>query len=937
MSEALVLDVLPKVDVVRLPVTSPELVAPSDGPADTSIRASFLWGPYVLEVFSATDRASFERLYRQRLVAHLRDQKALVPQGFDEFVLPGFCVVCQKPTMFKTADLAFESSADGHLEPAWRERQVCTCDLNCRERSSYHVLSQIPGISSDAKIYCTERGPLFTHVRKAFPNAIASEHLGDQVPLGARNAEGVRNEDITRLTFADGSIDCILSLSTLEKVIDVDAALRETARCLKPGGLLMLPVPFRFDENGLRSKGEFGWDLLGSLREAGFAEAEMVVFTAPQYGYAGIQFIILANRGASVENPVSTPRPSEPAEALESGKVQIASKAEPTFVPAVLVISQEEQGLGFLEVLRDKLEDKYPNGQILCLVRKDNYSPAFTELKAKDPRIVALVVDNAMDDNTLRQALAERFAGKRVFWLRGSDRIRDRLANPKPFRIQPDESIVDYLDGTDGEAQVYPEFVNINMTNRCNYSCFFCDLTIFGDNPDLPIEKVYSLKRLIRKVGIVDLTSLGEALLHPQIKEAIRFITANNQKNGIALTTTGMLLTEEITRLLSKRLYQLTISMNASTPETYRRDMGSKKWEKVLENLRVARKILPRDKMTLSFVMHGDNLDEVEDFVRIAGELDVWHARLVGMVVQKPEFVRRSLWFHKERAKEVVQKARQLGKELGVIVSDMYETVQEKSASGETTCIMPTYGSYILLNGDVMPCCYSRPQTMGSVHDEGGFDAVWNGKKYRRLRSSLYFKQCETCVVFQEPGTDSLERHFDGEVREDVRKVLPLITVAVYNPESPNALSAAVAQLKRQTYPFWEAVLVLDPGASDATKAAAEELCRSNEQIRWMKSTHERGARPIFAEGLTEARGELFCWMNAAKPFGPMRLEAYLKTFDRLDGSSVMAYEAPAAGAALDLTRAVFRTNGVGQASKFDPYTPEPATCVAASFTGEGC
>ena len=910
------------------PSTEPTVV---DGPgAPTSIRASFLWGSYVLEVFSAADRAGFDQLYRQRLVSREHDQRALVPEGFEEFRLPGFCVVCQRPTLFRS-ELSAPTGGNGRTEVAWREQQTCDCGLNCRERSAYHVLSQFPGIARDAKIYCTERGHFFAHLAKAFPNAIASESLGDAVPLGRRNADGVRNEDLTRLTFADASIDCIVSLSAVGRVDDSVAALREAARCLKPGGFLLLTVPFRLDRAdtiaraGVAAGHEFGWELLDTLKSAGFGAAELVVFTAPQYGYAGVQFVILATRAVAVEHDGAPPTSPE------------TTKNAAPLPPALLVIAQEEQGLNFLEVLRAKLKDDYSNGQILCLVRKDDYSPAFRELKAKDGRITTFVVEHAMTDAELREALAERFAQKRVFWLRGDDRIHNRLVSPRPFRIQPDESISDYMDGDETTAApvAYPEFVNINLTNRCNYTCFFCDLTIFGDNPDLPIEKLYSLRRLIRKVDIVDLTSLGEALLHPQIKDAIRFVTATNRGKGIALTTTGMLLTEEITRLLSERLYQLTISLNAGNPDTYRRDMGSKKWEKVHENVRVARTILPRDKITLSFVMHGDNLDEVEEFVRIAARLDVWHARLVGMVVQKPEFIRRSLWFHREKAKAVIERARQLGKELGVIVSDVYETVQEKSSSNDVACILPTQGSYILLNGDVMPCCYARPQTMGSVHHPGGFEAVWSGKKYRKLRKSLYFKQCETCIVFQEPALDSLERHFDGEVREELRKVLPLITVAVHDAKSPTELQAAVKQLKRQTYPFWEAVLVLDSSADEGTRQAANELGRTHENVRAVQHDQERETSTWNA-GLSHARGELFCSMSAAQPFDPSRLEAYLKTLDRLGSECMMAYEARADGGEIDRTRAVFRTKWAG-ARELVLRSPSGQGCFATSFTSEGC
>lgn len=43
---------------------------------------------------------------------------------------------------------------------------------------------------------------------------MGSEYLNSEVHLGTKNNQGIRNEDLTRLTFADENIDCILSLLT---------------------------------------------------------------------------------------------------------------------------------------------------------------------------------------------------------------------------------------------------------------------------------------------------------------------------------------------------------------------------------------------------------------------------------------------------------------------------------------------------------------------------------------------------------------------------------------------------------------------------------------------------------------------------------------------------------------------------------------------------
>lgn len=73
------------------------------------------------------------------------------------------------------------------------------------------------------------------------PRYVPSQ-LWPDLPVGALR-DGVRCEDLERLTFADESFDLHVTLDVFEHVLDPTAAFREIARTLRPGGAHVFTVP----------------------------------------------------------------------------------------------------------------------------------------------------------------------------------------------------------------------------------------------------------------------------------------------------------------------------------------------------------------------------------------------------------------------------------------------------------------------------------------------------------------------------------------------------------------------------------------------------------------------------------------------------------------------------------------------------------------------
>ncbi|HWN42155.1 MAG TPA: methyltransferase domain-containing protein [Thermoanaerobaculia bacterium] len=257
-------------------------------------------------------------------------ERALMTCG-DRFTVPGHCWICQRPSEFQV-DYSYSYPVDGVLTPNWREHLLCPgCCLNNRMRATIHFFEERVAPPPGAAIYLTEQTTaLFRYLRERHPNAMGSEYLGHAIGFGEQNAAGIRNESVTCLTFADASFDAVISLDVFEHVPELQRALAECHRVLRPGGSLLFSVPFQqehqenlvravVDGNGeirhllppeyhgdpLHSEGClafycFGWELLDQVRAAGFAEVNAYSFWSRDLGYLGSPLILfLARRKAA--------------------------------------------------------------------------------------------------------------------------------------------------------------------------------------------------------------------------------------------------------------------------------------------------------------------------------------------------------------------------------------------------------------------------------------------------------------------------------------------------------------------------------------------------------------------------------------------------------------------------------------------------------------
>ncbi len=240
-------------------------------------------------------------------------------------VTRGYCVCCREHREFLTDRDAWKVNAADM--PNWREGLLCLgCGLTSRMRASIHLMQWALGPDRQLSIYLTEQvTTLHRWVKNSHPRTVGSEYLGDRTPRGCTNAQGVRHEDLTALSFADETFDALVSLEVIEHIPDFLKAFAECARVLVPGGKMILSVPFHrgpnhllrarigddgviehllpeeYHGNPLDPKGclcfhHFGWDILDFLKQVGFRRAAAYSIWSRELGFVSgdcdmLQFI----------------------------------------------------------------------------------------------------------------------------------------------------------------------------------------------------------------------------------------------------------------------------------------------------------------------------------------------------------------------------------------------------------------------------------------------------------------------------------------------------------------------------------------------------------------------------------------------------------------------------------------------------------------------
>lgn len=312
--------------------------------------------------------------------------------------------------------------------------------------------------------------------------------------------------------------------------------------------------------------------------------------------------------------------------------------------------------------------------------------------------------------------------------------------------------------------QEYPHCVYIEVTNTCNLLCQTCPITFM----DLEARDVLSYDTFLAivaqfpRIERAVLHGIGEPLLNKALPQMITYLKQHKSSHVLFNSNATLLRSDWQQSLIESQLDELRVSLDAATPDTYRKIRGAPAFEKIVENLRgmVETKAAmgsPFPKLSLWCTGMKENIAELPDLVRLAARLGIEEVYLQRLVFYEAGHAiglaraEQSLYGLTDRyVADIIAECERVSRDLGIRLEASGATNPRNSLSKDQTdpapwraCQRPWTVTYVTVNGNILPCCIApfassnyQSIVLGNLFDRS-FDEVWNGIRYQEFRSGL--------------------------------------------------------------------------------------------------------------------------------------------------------------------------------------------------------
>lgn len=267
----------------------------------------------------------------------------------------------------------------------------------------------------------------------------------------------------------------------------------------------------------------------------------------------------------------------------------------------------------------------------------------------------------------------------------------------------------------------FPINVDLELAGMCNLRCPMCH-TVYLENPSYPAfvkqdaTRLMSFETFARTIdegaeykdfSAIKLNFRGESTLHPKIDEFIRYAKARGVLD-ILLNSNGNYPPDLNERLVDAGLSEIAFSLDALTPETYKKIRIGGDFYLTLSNVMRMLGYKDRIRVRVSFVHQKANTHEADEFAKFWAKMGV-EKILISDVYNPAELIGRDM------------------------------LVKKYAKPERFTCPQLWQRLMVLDSGDVYPCCHAFEEPddlkLGNIH-ETPLVKIWRGEKLEKLRET---------------------------------------------------------------------------------------------------------------------------------------------------------------------------------------------------------
>ena len=317
-----------------------------------------------------------------------------------------------------------------------------------------------------------------------------------------------------------------------------------------------------------------------------------------------------------------------------------------------------------------------------------------------------------------------------------------------------------------------PVHAELDLTDRCNVDCYFCNQQDLRTKESIPLPKLTGLIDELADNGLksVRLSGGGDPLFHRDVLRVMDHLAARDVVID-NLTTNGVALTADVAmRLVRNKAREVIFSLNAADAADYARMMHVKPalFDKVLENIRAlvaVRGDSIHPSIVVQFLLDRTNVHRLvemyelgrslgPDRIAINPVLEIPRARIDPAVLlatgdrDAAEPLLEEV-FRRDRDAGLLQidfpvlgwnyTINAIRQRLGVPTHHRFPTAPSfKEENGG--CFFAWYTAAITGNGDIRPCCLlldPAVKPLGNIHQGKTFAEHWNGPAFMKMRDEM--------------------------------------------------------------------------------------------------------------------------------------------------------------------------------------------------------